>query len=154
MKEVVWSPQQGADAGKQFIIKRMDAFSADRWACRVIRALVRAGAKVPDSALEGGITSLTGAAVQIFGSMSDDDAERAFDDLIKCCSIKLDATMMPKRIGEFDIEDASTIPDLRVEAFKLHVDFFKAAAGQISPLAAAIMGVLPQGQPQPPSSAE
>ncbi|WP_255376031.1 hypothetical protein [Gluconobacter sp. DsW_056] len=40
--------------------------------------------------------------------------------------------------------------DLRTEAFKLHVGFFKAAALQISPLAAALF---PQTSPENPPAA-
>lgn len=154
MKSIEWTPADGEDMGKVFIITRMSAFAADKWACHVVRSLVRAGAKVPDSALEGGMISLTGSAVQIFGEMSDDDCDKAFEGLMACCQIKRSPNAMPSKIIDADIQDARTIFNLRVEAFKLHVDFFKAAAAQISPLAAAIMGALPAREPVPPTSPE
>lgn len=154
MKEIEWTPEKGSDVGKVFVIKRMDAFTADKWACRVIRALTRAGAKVPDSSLDTGILGLTGAAINIFSQMTDEDCERSFDELTACCKIKRSANSIPSKILEYDIEDAGTITQLRVEAFKLHVDFFKAAAGQISPLAAAIMGGLPELKQAPQTSQE
>lgn len=150
MKSIEWVPTSGGDAGKVFVITRMSAFAADKWACRVMRALTRAGAKVPDSVLANGMLGMTGAAVNIFAEMTDADCEEAFDGLMKCCKIKRAADMMPEPILDLDITDARTIPDLRVEAFKLHLDFFMAAASHISPLAAAIMGEQKQ-EPETPT---
>lgn len=140
MKSIEWVPSSGSDAGKIFVITRMSAFAADKWACRVMRALTRAGSRVPESVLKEGMVALTGTAINIFSQMTDQDCEEAFEGLMACCKIKRGPDVMPAQIIDMDITDPTTITNLRIEAFKLHLDFFMAAVSHIFPLAEAIHG--------------
>lgn len=142
MKTIEWSPSEGADVGKCFVITRMDAFTADRWAMRLIRGLARAGVEVPDSALTGGIAGLAGVGMALFGHLDDKSCDEALSGLIGCVKIKRGPTphaVMPQPLLPADIDDPQTLTSLRTEAFRLHVDFLKAASSQISPLVAALM---------------
>lgn len=146
MKQTEWSPQEGSDAGKCFVISRMSAFTADRWARHVVRALARAGANTPREALQSGIAGLSGQSMALFGHMSDEDCDRAFTGLLDCVTIRRDPTnraIDPAPLIEADITDPSTLPALRAEAFRLNVDFFKAAIYQIYPLIAILRDTQP-----------
>lgn len=151
MKSIEWTPHEGPDAGKCFVITRMSAFTADRWARNVVRALGRAGARTPREALESGIAGLSGQSMALFSHMSDEDCEAAFQGLLDCVKIRRDPSkpaVEPARIIEADITDAATLPALRTEAFKLNVDFFKAAIYQIYPLIEALREPI-MGESQP-----
>ncbi|QDH17407.1 hypothetical protein [Swingsia samuiensis] len=149
MKEIEWSPTSGADAGKKFVITRMSAFAADKWARHTIKALIQAGVKVPPSGIKAGLLGMSGLAMNIFGYMDNEECDKAFEALMKCAKI-VRAGTVPSEILDADIDDAETLVKLREEAFKLHVDFFKAAAYQISPLVAALT---PQGDTANPQAA-
>ncbi|MXV35734.1 MULTISPECIES: phage tail assembly chaperone [unclassified Saccharibacter] len=138
MKSITWSPQEGNDAGKVFIITRMPAFTADRWARNVVRALARSGARTPREALESGIAGLSGQSMALFGHLTDDECDAAFQGLMNCVKIQRDPKTEPAPLIEADIQDANTLSELRTEAFKLNMDFFKAAIYQIYPLIAAL----------------
>lgn len=139
VKSIEFSPATGEDAGKIFVITRMSAFQADKWARRIVKALIQAGARLPESTMDEGLLGLSGMAVNLFGQLDNAACDEAFDALLACCAIKRGPNTAPSAILEYDITDAETLPALRTEAFRLHVDFFKAAASQISPLAAVLM---------------
>lgn len=151
MKSIEWTPKEGTDAGKCFVISRMSAFTADRWARNVVRALGRAGARTPREALQSGIAGLSGQSMALFAHMSDEDCEHAFSGLLDCVKIRRD----PKKpdveaapLIEADISDPNTLPALRAEAFRLNVDFFKAAIYQIYPLIEALREpIMSESQP-------
>lgn len=150
MKQTEWSPQEGSDAGKCFVISRMSAFTADRWARHVVRALARAGANTPREALHSGIAGFSGQSMALFGHMSDEDCDRAFTGLLDCVTIRRDPTnraIDPVPLIEADITDPNTLPALRAEAFRLNVDFFKAAIYQIYPLIAILRDTQPDAPP-------
>lgn len=152
MKTIEWTPAEGPDAGKCFVISRMSAFTADRWARHVVRALARAGANTPREALHSGIAGLSGQSMALFGHMSDEDCDRAFSGLLDCVTIRRDPTnrtIEPAPLIEADITDPNTLPALRAEAFRLNVDFFKAAIYQIYPLIAILRETQPDGDLPP-----
>lgn len=151
MKSIEWSPAEGKDAGKCFVITRMSAFTADKWARNVVRALGRAGARTPREALQSGIAGLSGQSMALFSHMSDEDCDMAFSGLLDCVKIRRDPSnpsIEPAPLIEADITDANTLPELRTEAFRLNVDFFKAAIYQIYPLIEALRGPV-MGDSQP-----
>ncbi|MXV44400.1 hypothetical protein GS501_04975 [Saccharibacter sp. 17.LH.SD] len=153
MKSLEWSPSTGEDAGKRFIITRMSAFTADRWARDIVRALARAGSRTPKEALEVGIAGLAGQSMALFGHLTDDECEKAFQGLLDCVMIDRDpgnAEVQASKLTELDISDATTLPALRAEAFKLNVDFFKAAISQIYPLVEALR--TPESEHQAPNA--
>lgn len=144
MKTIEYTPEEGADKGKIFIIRRMSAFEGDRWAMRTIRALIRAGMKIPDNAAQIGAAGLAGIAINIFGNLSEEDCEEAFQGLMKCVQIKRAEGIRPSDMLESDLEDAGTLPKLRSEVLSFNLDFFKAATSQFSQLATPLMAVAEQ----------
>lgn len=139
MKSIEWSPASGEDTGKIFVITRMSAFKADKWARHLVKALIRSGAQIPDSVMEAGVMGMAGMAMSIFGYLDDEACDKAFQSLLDCVQIKRRPELPAGPMIEADILDPDTLSNLRTEAFKLHVGFLKAAASQISPLAAALL---------------
>lgn len=152
VKSIEWTPKDGLDAGKCFVISRMSAFTADHWARHVVRALARAGANTPREALQSGIVGLSGQSMALFGHMSDEDCDKAFSGLLDCVKIRRDPhnqAIDPAPLIEADISDPNTLPALRAEAFRLNVDFFKAAIYQIYPLIAILRETQPEDAAPP-----
>ncbi|MXV58361.1 MULTISPECIES: hypothetical protein [unclassified Saccharibacter] len=156
MKSIEWSPTTGADKGKRFIITRMSAFAGDRWGRNVVRSLARSGSRTPREALEVGIAGLAGQSMAVFGNLTDEECDYAFQGLQDCVTIDRDPSnegVKPAPLTEMDIDDPQTLPDLRTEAFKLNVDFLKAATFQIYPLIEALRPTLGLNDPEPPHAA-
>lgn len=158
MKSIEWSPASGEDAGKKFIITRMSAFAADKWARHLSKAVIQSTNKMSEAmldqavrrAMEEGILGIASMSMTIFANIDDEACDKAFDALLACVQIVRMADTMPASLTDADISDPQTLTDLRSEAFNLHVGFFKAAIFQSSPLAASLIrAVSPENQPAP-----
>lgn len=152
IKEITVTVPSGESAGRQFVVKRMAAFEADKWARHAIKALTRAGAGLPEDAVKAGVAGLAGLAQTMFGFMDDAAADEALEKLTQCIYVRPDPNnpLVERRLYEIDITDGEMLSFLRGEAFKLNVDFFKAAAYQLSPLVAALLpGQSPEPSPSP-----
>lgn len=150
MKSINWSPTEGDDAGKCFVITRMSAFDGDRWGRNVVRALARSGSRTPQEALQVGIAGLAGQSMAVFGNLTDEECDYAFQGLQDCVQIDRDPNnsgVKPAPLTDMDIIDPQTLPNLRTEAFKLNVDFLKAATSQIYPLIEALGAKLNSNTP-------
>lgn len=121
---------------KTFLIKRMDAISADKWARHLVKALTRAGSTMPEEAINLGLAGLGGVAQSLFGQLDDDAADTALASLRGTITRVLDPSnpLLNRVMNATDIEDPETLSKLHVEAFRVHLGFFKAAAFFISPL--------------------
>jgi len=158
MKQVEWSPASGDDAGKKFIITRMSAFAADKWARHISKAVIQSTNKMSEAmldqavrrAMEEGILGIASMSMTIFANIDDEACDKAFDTLLSCVQIVRMEGTMPANVTDADISDPQTLTDLRTEAFNLHVGFFKAAIFQSSPLAASLIrAVSPASAPSP-----
>lgn len=140
IKEVEVTIDKGEDRGKTFVVSSMPAFTADKWARHLVKALTRAGVAMPDDAMKAGIAGLAGMAQTMFGYLDDADADKAFDALLACVKLRPDPQNpnVKRPVVESDFDDPETLSLVRTEAFKLNVGFLKAAAFQLSPLVAAL----------------
>jgi len=140
------------DGGVDKSFTRMTAMQADRWARHLVKALTRAGVKLPPEAMELGMVGLAGIAQSLYGQLDDEATDVAITELRKTVKIARDPSN-PAATGpvmDIDIEDAVTLTTLDQEAFRLHVDFIRAAALFISPL----LGMLvPVANPDPAPAA-
>lgn len=137
---------------KKFIITRMSAMQAERWARHLVKALTRAGVALPDAAAELGMAGLGGIAQALYGQLDDEAADVAITELRKTVKIVRDPAN-PAATGplmDHEIEDAETLTKLDQEAFRLHVDFIRAAALFISPLVGMLV---PVASPDPSPAA-
>lgn len=120
---------ENRDKGKMFFIQEMAADKAERWGIRAISALVAAGAEIPENIQGMGMAALAAEGVKSFAKVPFDVSEPLLNELLGCVQIVPDPTKKDIKRSDIrrDIEEASTYIRLRVEAFKLHLDFFGVA---------------------------
>lgn len=128
---------EGRDKGKSFLIVEMSAYSAERWATRALLALSRAGAEVPDDALSAGSLGLVLVGLDALRKLPYEEAEPLLDEMLGCVHFvpdlaKVDpmsgrpvtrALMRPDDFNDGDIEEVTTLLQLREEAVSLHLGF-------------------------------
>jgi hypothetical protein len=153
--KVVTIEAEGRDKGKSFLVTEMSAMAAEKWAVKAVLALGRAGAEVPDEALEAGMLGILAAGLAAFRKMAFADAEPLLDEMMSCVAFcpdpnRKDAlTQQPvtrpitwgDTTQDGDIEEVATLLTLRGEALEIHMGFSMAAA--LSNLAAAVQNSSP-----------
>lgn len=157
IKEVtIVCPHEGADKGKQFIIKRMSAVEADRWGRHVLQAAAIAGADLPEAIEANGLAAVAAAGIRIFAGMPPETADTLLDRLMQCVSLVPDLAhpevLLPWSLAQSQIEEIPTIGWLHKEALKLHLDFFK-GVGRLFSLLTLMLGMENSGPtPDQPTS--
>ena len=117
------------DAGKVFRLTEMPAFYAEKWAARALIALAKAGVELPEGAADAGFAGLAAVGIRKLGTLAWADAEPLLDEMLGCIQVvpdpqrKLLVRAMLPQAG--DIEEISTLVQLRLEVLKLHLDFSK-----------------------------
>ncbi|GAN69288.1 hypothetical protein [Acetobacter orleanensis] len=146
--------KDGADHGKRFVLTRMDAFSADKWARHILQAAIRGGARVGADLAEAGVAGLASLGIEIFGFMEESDLDRALERLMQCVALRPDLAYpdTTRAVITADFEEPETLGLVRAEAFRLHVGFLLAAAHQLFPVVAALLGDTAQEAPSPPAA--
>lgn len=119
-----------------FRVKEMSAMQLESWLMRAVILIVGSGGKTSGimdlqvagkKLLESGITAL--------GNVDYEKAKPLLDELLGCCSRKIDGGMDQKCTPEMMdgvVQDVRTIFKLRMEALKLNLGFF--GVGEGSPL--------------------
>lgn len=137
-------PHEGADKGKQFIIKRMSAVEADRWGRHVLQAAAVAGADLPDAIEANGLAAVAAAGIRIFAGMNPEVSDALLDRLMQCVNLVPDPAhpevALPWSMSQSQIEEIPTIGWLHKEALKLHLDFFK-GVGHLFSLLTLMLGM-------------
>lgn len=102
---------EGADKGKSFVITRMDAFTADKWARHAVQSAIRGGARIGATLADSGMAGLASVGLEIFGFMDEADLDRAFDKLIACVKIRTDPANpnMTRAVIASDFEEPDTL---------------------------------------------
>lgn len=120
------------DAGKSYFVKEMPATQAERWAFRVVQALIRTGAEVSDYIAGAGMAGLAHIGLRAFANMPYHEATDLMDEMFQCITIIRDKSHpeMTFPLLEEDIEEVSTRFLLRTEVFELHTGFSLAGARQ------------------------
>lgn len=119
------------DNGKRLVIQEMPALQAEKWAMRALLALAKSGVELPDDAVGAGFAALAMAGFQALRKLEFADAEPLMDEMLDCVQIvpdpKVPENMRPlvrNSMEGDDIEEVSTLWDLRERIFKLHTQFF------------------------------
>jgi hypothetical protein len=122
---------EGRDKGKTFIITEMPAVRAEKWALRALLALAHAGVDIPDDARTAGMVALAHAGLKALNNLQFAEAEPLFDEMWTCVQVMPDPKnpnilrpLMMVGIEGDDIEEVSTIWELRMRIFNLHTAFF------------------------------
>lgn len=91
MQTIDYSPQEGWDTGKSFVITAMPAFAADKWARRILQALVRAGVMPNTRAVEAmGLVNLANTNLSLLAYLDEKTCDEALGALQSCCKIRRD----------------------------------------------------------------
>lgn len=116
----------GRDQGKVFIITEMPASLSEKWALRALSALASSGMEIPDDIVQSGLAGMAQIGVQAFGGLPWEKAEPLLDEMFRCIAIQPDPTIanVTRPLIEDDIEEIATRLKLRVEWWKLHMNFF------------------------------
>lgn len=147
--ETITITAEGRDHGKSFLVVEKPAYEAEKWATRAVMALSRAGAEVPDEAIQAGALGILIAGVQAFKVLPFDEAEPLLDEMMSCVHFVPDVSKVDPLSGrpltralqagddfnDGDIAEVATLLKLRSEVLELHLGFSIAAA--LSNLAAA-----------------
>lgn len=119
----------GRDLGKIFILTEMAATQAERWGLRALSALCASGVQIPDDLAQSGLAGVARLGLQMFGGIDFEKAEPLIAEMFACVTIQPGTDPKVTRfLVEDDIEEVKTRITLRMELFKLHMDFFTLAA--------------------------
>lgn len=125
------------DFGKTFCITEMTAFYAESFAIRAGLALLKNNPSLKDDFMEkvkdGTVTfeEISTWGLGLFSAVDYYDLEPLLKDLLKCVQIIVDKkSMIMRHLEDEDIEELSTIIELRKRALGLHINFSTAADTQ------------------------
>lgn len=119
------SDASNRDAGKSFHLTEMPAMQAEKWAARAMSALLRSGVHVPDEIVSRGLAGIAMVGLKGLMGLSFADAEPLMDEMFTC--IQRVEQAVTRKLVENDIEEVTTILQLRSEVIDLHVGFSIAA---------------------------
>lgn len=121
----------GRDKGKRFVLTEMPAMKAERWAYRALLALAHSGVELPDDYKSMGLQALAIAGLRALQGLEFGEAEPLLKEMMDCVQIMPDPAnpglVRPLQNNEMegdDIEEVTTIIDIRKRLFALHTDFF------------------------------
>lgn len=144
----------GRDSGKKFLLTEMSALRADKWATRLLMAMVEAGVELPTDIYETGMAGVAAVGFKAVLTMKFDTAEMLLDELMTCVEIVPDPNKTEVRRGLIgdDIEEVATLMILRSEVFELHTGF--SIAGALSHLITALPAEVTKNTPTSDPSSE
>ena len=139
------------DAGKQFLITEMDALRIETWFYRLVIALNRGGAPIPENVMLGGMAAFVHLNPSVLAFLSWTEAEPLIDELMACAQAWPPGAPQARRLVATDTEEFWTLMQLRLEVLALHLGFSTAAVlWRIAPTAAEAMGL--EKPPGPPDA--
>lgn len=123
----------GRDKGKCFKLREADAFTADKWCNRAMLMLISGGADVPKEILNMGVIGLMMLAQQGLRWVRWSDLEPLLDELFETCVQYVPTPARPEIVRPVmrqadDVEEVSTLREIRMAVFKLHAGFIEPAA--------------------------
>lgn len=123
---------EGRDKGKAFLIKEADAFTADRWANRAMLMLLRGQTDIPKEILQMGVVGLMVIAERGLGAVAWEDLSPLLDELMSCVRY-IPTPNNPSIVRDInrsadDIEEISTLREIRKTIFMLHAGFIDPVA--------------------------
>jgi len=130
-KELFYTEEgKGRDNGKVFFIKEMSATAAEWWAIRAGLAMAKNGVSLPENFAETGMAGMAKFGLEMVAKIPPEDARPLLEELMSCVQAVPDSEnrSIVRKLIESDTEEVITRLKLRSEVFKLHVDFFNAAA--------------------------
>lgn len=126
--------EAGRDKGKVFLITEMSAARAESWAMRVLLALMSGNVEIPEGFQELGMAGLAELGMRSLGALKWEVAEPLLAEMLECVEYIPDPnkTHVHRPLIEDDIEEVASRLKLRIEVWKLHMDFLEAVGNSIS----------------------
>ncbi|MFY1028179.1 hypothetical protein ACE4RU_10840 [Actinobacillus seminis] len=113
---------KGRDAGITFKITEMPIAKADKWATRVLLALMSGGVQVPNAS--EGMLGIARIALSALKEIPEEKALPLLDELMDCVEIVTESgATRSVNLALGDIQDVTTLWKLRKEVVSLHIDF-------------------------------
>lgn len=131
-KKIVKITAEGRDKGKAYLLTEMSAFKAESWGMRALLALDNSGFQVPEEMKGTGMAGIAalGAERIIAPRLNFADFEPLLNEMMECVQFVPNADnpdiVRPIREMADDIEEVSTILQLRKEVLLLHLGFLPA----------------------------
>lgn len=132
--ETLVCASEGRDQGKVYVLTEMSAYRAEKWAARALLALAGSGVDIPEDVASEGMATIARVGFSMLAGAKFADIEPLMDEMLDCVRIARDPKRpditFPLNLTEdaTDVEELATLPWLRGEALKLHVDFSKLVA--------------------------
>jgi hypothetical protein len=116
---------EGRDQGKTFLLRELPALRAERLAEKLFRTLVARGVEVPEATLGSGFLGFAAEWQRWLQHLQLWDLAQFLAEFDECILIRIARADRPISIKGDDIEEWSTLVNLRFTALWLHVDFFQ-----------------------------
>jgi hypothetical protein len=125
---------EGRDKGKVFLLTEMPASRAEAWATRVLLALMGSNTNLPENFADMGMAGLAELGLKAIAGLKWEVAEPLLEEMLQCVQIIPNPAkpQVVRALVESDIEEILTRFKLRVEVWKLHMDFLQAVAPSFS----------------------
>ena len=117
------------DKDKQFKITEMPPLRGERWARRAVQAVLRANPDLGDALTADSGTPMVELAkigFKALGCMDDETADSLSSEMLECVEVLLPDGVNTRKLmhnGD-DIEEITTLFELRKQIFILHTGFF------------------------------
>lgn len=132
--KLVTIEREGRDKGKTFRITEKSAWDQEWFATRVFLGMAGAGIDVPDEVTEAGMAGLASFGFRAIGSLSPEVAKPLLDEMMECVAFVPDPAKsdQTRKLMDEDIEEVSTLLQLKKAIWDLHTGFFSGADSQTS----------------------
>jgi len=122
-KVTVTIDTEGRDKGKSFVITEMSAWDAEEWAGRALFAMMNAGVDIPEGIASSGLAGVAAMGISALTKVSFEAAKPLLNQMMECVKIQPSPSVTREVITD-DIEEVSTLLQLRKEVLNLHISFF------------------------------
>lgn len=123
---------EGRDKGKMYLITEMPVAQIEAWAMRVLLALMASNIQIPDGFADLGTAALAELGLKSLTGLKWETAAPLLNEMLSCVQIVPDPrkthVARPLLESQDDIEEITTLLEIRMEVWKLHTGFLKAAA--------------------------
>jgi flagellar motor component MotA len=110
----------------------MSAHQAESWAMRALCALMAGNVELPQGFERNGLAGLAEIGLKLLSGLRWEVAEPLINEMMDCIRFMPDpkSPHVVRDLFDEDIEEVTTRIRLRIEVWKLHTDFLKAADSQ------------------------
>lgn len=121
--------EEGRDKGKIFLLREMPAEQAESWGLRLLLALAKGGADVPEDFFAYGMAGVAAFGMRAISGIQWAEARELLAEMFQCVMRQPDTHHLEvvRPLVENDIEEVATRLKLREELIILHTGFSLAA---------------------------